>query len=126
MNTTLSLCRVIPEFNEHGCLPSGVHPATWRELLDRYANTPHRWKLIAGLRAAALSLQAAGCTTLYLDGSFITSRKNPKDFDACWDASGVDLSRIDPVLKIFTDGRAAQKIKYSGEFFPAGAQAAKS
>lgn len=64
---------------------------------------------------------AAGCTTIYLDGSFITMKRRPGDFDACWDTSGVDLHLLDPVLLDFSNARAAQKSRYGGDFFPAQA-----
>ena len=66
------------------------------------------------------SLRNAGCQTTYLDGSFVSSKLEPGDFDACWDEEGVDLDKLDPVLLIFDDRRAAQKAKFGGEFFPAG------
>jgi hypothetical protein len=69
-------------------------------------------------------LRGAGCRTIYLDGSFVTDKTIPGDFDACWDVAGVvgaTLLRLDPVLLDFADDRAAQKAKYFGEFFPAQA-----
>lgn len=44
--------------------------------------------------------------------------KEPGDFDACWDPEGVDLDLLDPIFFEFTDGRAAQKQRFGGEFFP--------
>jgi hypothetical protein len=58
---------------------------------------------------------------VYIDGSFVTSGETPNDFDACWDIHGVDAARLDPVLLVFENQRAAQKIKYQGEFFSAQA-----
>ena len=68
-------------------------------------------------------LQSAGCRTVYVDGSFVSSKSEPGDFDACWEEAGVDLDRLDPVLLTFAAGRAAQKAKYGGELFPASALA---
>ena len=42
----------------------------------------------------------------------------PGDFDACWDADGVDLEKLDPIFFDFADGRAAQKARFGGELFP--------
>ena len=109
---------MIPEFEPGGNLPPGVHWATWSELYDRFGTTPWRRQLLVGLRDALENLQIAGCLTAYVDGSFVSSKLGPGDFDACWEVAGVDLDRLDPVLLIFDDGRAAQKAKYSGEFFP--------
>ena len=79
--------------------------------------------LLAGLREAMQSLKNAGCRTIYVDGSFITDKEIPGDFDACWEEAGVDPLKLDPTLLEFANGRAAQKAKYLGELFPASSQA---
>jgi len=69
-----------------------------------------------------LSLKDAGCGRVFLDGSFVTSKVNPEDYDGCWDRAGMDLSNLlkrDPVLLDFRNKRFAQKLKYGGEMFPA-------
>jgi hypothetical protein len=111
---------MIPPFDPAtGLLPPGVHDATWGEIVARYGYTPHRLALLAGLKAALDALRAAGCRRAYIDGSFVTSTERPRDFDACWEATGVDLGRLDPVLKTFANLRAAQKRAFGGELFPA-------
>ena len=35
---------------------------------------------------------------VYLDGSFVSAKLIPGDFDACWDEDGVDFDSIDPVF----------------------------
>lgn len=56
---------------------------------------------------------------VYLDGSFVTAKESPADFDACWDFQNVDDAALDPVFWDFSRGRAAQKERFMGEFFPA-------
>ena len=41
------------------------------------------------------------------------------NFDACWSVIDVDPDKLDPVFSDFSNGRAAQKARFSGEFFPA-------
>ena len=72
-----------------------------------------------GFRAAIENLKAAECRTVYLDGSFVTNKTHPNDYDACWEKAGVDPTSLDPVLLTFDVGRATQKAKYLGELFPA-------
>jgi hypothetical protein len=72
-----------------------------------------------GLRQGLEQLKTAGCDTVFLDGSFVTAKPQPGDFDACWDVTGVDPSLLDPVFFDFNNGRAAQKTRFLGEFFPA-------
>lgn len=108
---------MIPDFTSEGVLPAGVHTATWREICDRFGSNEHRKRLLSGLLEALTSLKAAGCKTVYLDGSFVTSKDRPGDFDACWDPSGVNPRLLDPVLLVFDAGRVTQKAKYGGELF---------
>ena len=68
-----------------------------------------------------MDLRNAGCQTTYVDGSFVTSKEVPGDFDACWEEAGVDPTILDPVLLTFENGRAAQKAKFQGELFPVSA-----
>ena len=68
-----------------------------------------------------MNLKNAGCQTTYVNGSFVTSKEVPGDFDACWEEAGVDPAVLDPVLLTFENGRAAQKAKYQGELFPVSA-----
>ena len=114
---------MIPDFESDGNLPSGVHWATWGEIFDRFGATQWRLDLLRGLRAALEALQIAGCQTLYLDGSFVSSKTVPGDFDACWDEAGMDFTLLDPVLLKFDADRAAQKAKFGGELFPASVTA---
>jgi hypothetical protein len=113
---------MIPEFNENGNLPPGIHFCTWSEFLERFGTTPRRLRLIEGLKTAMEQLQTVGCQTIYIDGSFVTEKLNPGDFDACWDENGVDfysLQALAPTLYNFAQKRAEQKARYRGEIFPA-------
>lgn len=114
---------MIPSFDKRGNLPPGIHSATWDEIVHRYATTELREQLLSGLCAAIESLHAAGCARVYLDGSFVTNKEAPGDFDACWEVSGVDAGLLDLELLDFSDRRAAQKARYGGELFPAEAAA---
>jgi hypothetical protein len=109
---------VIPAFDDQGNLPPGIHRATWNELAAAFSGTPQRQRLVEGLYRAARALKTAGCSTLYVDGSFVTTKRKPADFDGCWEPSGVDPARLDPVLLEFADRRLAQKRQFGGELFP--------
>jgi hypothetical protein len=112
---------MIPTFDVNGLLPPGIHWASWDEFLERFGTSSWRLRLADGIRAAIENLKNAGCLTVYVDGSFVTAKEVPNDFDACWDETGVDPLALDPVLLIFDPGRATQKAKYLGELFPASA-----
>jgi hypothetical protein len=114
---------VLPDFDDKGNLPPGIYWVEWHQFEQRFGLTLHRRRLLAGLLQALQNLRAAGCAVAYIDGSFITSKDRPSDFDGCWSADGVRLDELDPVLKIFSEGRALQKAKYFGELFPLSARA---
>ncbi len=87
-----------------------------------FGTTGYRLRLLGGFQAATDILRAAGCQRVYLDGSFVTSKLVPNDFDALWDTNGVDVAlllQMEPCFGDFSNGRAAQKAKFHGEFFPA-------
>lgn len=111
-------CVTLPPFTQEGLLPAGIHKATWSEVVKRFGSTAHRRRLLEGLKAALKSLRASGCLKVYLDGSFVTAKLLPNDFDGCWDIEGVDPESLDPVWLTFDSGRAAQKAKFLGELFP--------
>lgn len=101
-----------------GRLPEGEHTASWDELVDRFGWTPRRRQLLDGLADAIELLVAVGCTRLWLNGSFVTAKDEPADFDACWDPNDVDLDSLDPIFFDLSTGRASQKARFGGELFP--------
>ncbi len=107
-----------------GYLPFGMHPAEWSEVAASFGTNSHRIRLIGGLLSALQNLAGAGCRSVLLDGSFVTLKELPEDYDGAWDTAGVDPDRLDPVLLDFSNSRAAMKAKYQGELFPASASAA--
>lgn len=119
MQHNIIVVSMIPDFDEDGNLPSGIHWAPWPEIRMRYGTNPHRRRLLEGLRAALEILARAGCQQAYLDGSFVSAEDFPADFDMCWDLRGVDHTALDPVFLDFDNGRSAQKRRFMGEFFPA-------
>jgi len=86
--------------------------------VERFGWNLRRRQLLDGLAEAIDLLAVAGCGRLWLNGSFVTAKDEPGDFDACWDPVGVDLDALDPVLLDVSDGRAAQKARFGGELLP--------
>ncbi len=100
-------------------LPPGVYDATLKEVETRFATSAHRKHLFSGFKNGVMALRKAGCRKIFLDGSFITEKPIPADFDVCWDPVGVDAAKLDPVFRDFKDKRKKQKDRFYGEFFPA-------
>ena len=104
-------------------LPEGVHTADLAEIARTFAINRWRRTLFDGLLAASRDLRTAGCARLYLDGSYVTGKPIPEDYDVCWDPAGVDWRFLAPAFRKFGNRRAAQKTAYGGEFFPSSAAA---
>lgn len=98
-------------------LPPGLHDSSLEEIAARFATTPHRRALYKGFVAASAVLSGAGCGAVYLDGSFVSDKPHPEDYDGCWEVAGVNPLLLDPVLLDFSGKREAQKRKYGGEMF---------
>jgi hypothetical protein len=102
-------------------LPPGVHTASLAEVATAFATNAKRRLLNDGLLLAATALRVAGCSKLYLDGSYVTAKTIPGDYDGCWDPTGMDHTKLDPVFLDFSNKRQAMKNKFGGEFFPSNA-----
>ena len=89
---------MIPDFESTGNLPEGIHFARMEELVERFGYNPKRAWLIDGLKLLVVSLQKANCPLIYIDGSFVTSKEIPGDYDLCWSLVDVIEEKIDPVL----------------------------
>ena len=112
---------MLPALTPSGCLPPGIHAATWAELCSPFGGAGRRAQLLGGLQHAAINLRDAGARDIWLDGSFVTDKEEPGDYDGVWDPRQTDLSKVDPIFIDFNDlqtGRAKQKAKYRGELFP--------
>jgi hypothetical protein len=100
-------------------LPPGVHIATFAEVETIFAYNEPRRALLLGLIDASIALARCGCRCVFLDGSYVSGKPIPGDYDACWEPDGVDFDKLDPLFEDFDDGRANQKARFGGEFFPA-------
>jgi hypothetical protein len=109
---------VLPDFDSDGALPPGIHEATWDEVVAFFGWTAHRQDLLAGLYDVLRDLQMAGCRRAYLDGSFVTGKEVPGDFDLCWDEDNVDWAKLHPVLLATRPPRLAQQARYRGDILP--------
>lgn len=112
----------IPPFDANGNLPPGVYRAAIEEIEHRFTWNPTRRRLFKGLKAALANLAGAGVRYVWINGSFITSKDKPNDIDGCWqyEASLVDVDKLDPVFLDPVDPRGATKKKCGLDFFIAG------
>jgi hypothetical protein len=88
----------IPDFNEHGLLPAGIHDCDFQELevkfgQNRWVQDPHsesrrevlcpqRRELCARLEKYLQALRRVGLPVeILVNGSFVTDKPNPNDID---------------------------------------------
>ena len=107
-----------------GYLAEGVHVMTRAEVERLFAWNAQRRFLFGGLTRALDNLAGAGCRAVLLDGSYVTAKESPGDWDAAFDPVGVIPDLLDPILIKYDDGRRAMRAKYLGDMFPWTALAA--
>lgn len=113
---------MIPKFENNGNLPPGIHNASIVEVKQRFGINPHRKNLLTGLDKLLKHLEDIGCFLVYLDGSFITNKEYPSDYDLAWSTEGLsndNISKIDPILLDIKQFKTEVKEKYLGDIFPA-------
>ena len=102
-------------------LKPGIHELTWEQFEEIFGQDVVRRDLILGIKRAIKLLIAAGCQKVYIDGSFVTKKKRPRDYDMCWDEERVDLKKLSP---LFIEDRgfkynSERKKLFQGDIYPA-------
>lgn len=98
---------MIHPFDERGLLSQGIFEAEWEEIQHHLGFSERRELLLDGLYQGLLALKQAGWQRAYIDGSFVSVKASPGDFDVCWESNGVDPDLLDPVLLTFSNQRQA-------------------
>lgn len=109
-------------YNVDGYLPEGIHTLTWDEFKEQFGFSPRRKVLMQGLFAVIQILKECGCDAIYIDGSFVTDKLEPDDWDACFKGSMEAIYKLDnrDTDLVLDDirKRDRQKEKYFGELYP--------
>ena len=75
----------IPDLNENGFLPEGIHEASLEELRERFGRfqrTDRRPALFTKLSTYLAEVRASGLVVaVIVDGSFVTAKDEPSDID---------------------------------------------
>lgn len=115
------------KFNTYGYLPEGIHTVTWEHFEKEFGFSPRRQILMKGLYEVIQVLKQCGCEAIFIDGSMVTDKLEPDDWDACFKGNGEvikQLYAIDADLVLDDSAkRDRQKAKYKGELYPPYAQA---
>jgi hypothetical protein len=108
-------------FNKNGTLDLGIHEMTWEEFCDFFSFSPRRKNLLKGLEKVLVILREIEATHIYIDGSFVTSKLEPGDWDACFESSVAAANKL--ICKYPFCDRNAQKELYKGELYYARSEA---
>ena len=119
----------IPALREHGWLPKGHHPATWEQIADRFGGEPgsRRAAIFSGLlrwRDAVRGKQMNG--RLILNGSFISAKAEPGDFDVLFvydNASANIIAQDAKALRLLDSAHC--KALYGGDVWAFSEQAVR-
>ncbi|MFC0050971.1 DUF6932 family protein [Streptomyces actinomycinicus] len=85
---------VVPDFTEHGYLPAGDHDVTWPELCERFGWNDTRRDLLANFKVVRDGLDSLKVETIWLNGSFATSKHRPSDIDVIYvPPAGADITQ---------------------------------
>jgi hypothetical protein len=95
-------------------MPPGIHTVTLAEVEDKFAYNAKRKALFAGLNRVVSILSEANCPEVFLDGSYITTKEKPDDYDLCFEPTG--LQRTEG-LRALLAAKENRKIEYLGDIF---------
>lgn len=106
-------------FNSDGNLPPGIYILSWEEFYNFFNFSPRRIELLEGLKSTIDIMARCGCTSIYIDGSFVTSKLEPNDWDACFDCPVPKNLYLDAINMVFPLlNKKMQKKCFKGEIYP--------
>ncbi len=106
---------MIPESDKNGNLPPGIFEATIEEVEERFSINFQRKKLFGLLLEVLAIFRNCGCPEVYLDGSYITNKDEPEDYDLCYEPTGINAT--DEFFE-FLKSKDRRKERYGGDIFP--------
>jgi hypothetical protein len=111
---------MIPDFyiyDNIGYLPEGLHNAKWLEFKEKFDFSFKRKKILSGILSFGRLIKQAGGKKIYIDGSFVTNKKIPKDWDGCYCMCELNLSIASTLIQNTNINRTKIKKEYFGDVF---------
>ncbi len=109
----------LPEFNQHGDLPPGIHTAMIEDILSRFAGPPWRAVIARRLERIYLLARSTGHLARFIVfGSFITNKAEPNDVDIfLLMEDSFDVSKVSTEARLVFDHTAAQNLLGASVFW---------
>jgi hypothetical protein len=80
-------------FNSQGYLHQNIN-LSYEEFIFHFGTNQRRTKQIDNALPFFRIFFRCGCQTVYIDGSFVSTRKYPEDIDLCFDLTALDIKKI--------------------------------
>ena len=111
--------KALPQFNERGDLPEGIHAAKLEVVLAHFAATPRRAVIARRLeRIHALARSTGHLARFIVFGSFITAKDEPNDVDIfLLMEDSFDVSKVSTEARLVFDHAAAQNLLGASVFW---------
>lgn len=108
-----------PEFNAHGDLPIGIHPATLDQIVGRFGKTARRAVVAQRLERIYRLVSATGHLARFIVfGSFCTAKPEPNDVDIfLLMEDSFDVRQVSPEARLVFDHAAAQNLLGASVFW---------
>ena len=108
----------IPDLDEHGLLPVGIHDCSVEELRAMFGWNEHRQRLIFCF-AQFLMLEVRNMfdQPVYADGSFVTDKEHPNDIDVVLDLRDADDAKQSQGLEFWSEHQVCIKCRYHVDFW---------
>jgi hypothetical protein len=81
-------------FNSQGFLHQTI-ALSFEQLIERFGTNPRRFKQLDNALRFFRIFYACGCRFVYIDGSFVSTKKYPEDIDLCFDTTGMDSDKLE-------------------------------
>lgn len=107
----------IPEFNDAGMLPDGVWDCSLGEVAVRFVSSVEREELWGNFQQFLdYYREKNGPNVLWLDGSFVTARRAPRDVDVVADCIDASAEQTQCAVLLFIE-RSALKQRFCVDFW---------
>lgn len=112
---------MIPEFQQNGFLEEGIYETSFSEMEEKLGFSRKRRKLLSAMKTLITYCKYLQCDVLYIDGSFVSTKISPADYDACWDTTATDKEPIMNAVEqsSLNSDSESQKEEFGGEIYPA-------
>ena len=97
-------------FNTQGNLHQTV-TLTYAEFKKYFGVNPGRIEKIKAALQFFKIFHSCGCTTVYIGGSFVSTKKNPEDIDLCFDITAIKEEKLKKEFPNFFDVNERGKIR---------------